>query len=126
MDDYKLKREFRRSRDQNGSENKLIQTLSSFPDLTLSWDDIERYAELDPANARVRALMTDTIGGRDVAALVAAAIAALLRTNGPFEGHDADGSHEAARVLVVAGRSESCCVIALLRGRAADVRRRSG
>ena len=126
MDEYKLKREFEVHAVKTGSENKLIQTLSGFPDLTLSWDDIERYAELDPANARVRALMTDTIESRDVAAFVAAAVAALLRTRWTVRRARCDGSHEEARVFVVAGRSESCCVIALLRSRAADVRQRGG
>lgn len=61
MEEYELKREFKLHADRNGSDNELAETIASFPALTLSWDDIERYAEVDPANTRLRALLADTI-----------------------------------------------------------------
>jgi len=91
MNEYKLKREFEVHAVKTGSENKLIQTLSDFPDLTLSWDDIERYAELDPANARVRALMNDTIEAGMWRLLWLPPSLPYYELDGPFEGHDAMG-----------------------------------
>jgi hypothetical protein len=88
MDDYKLKRDFDARAITNGSENKLVQTLSSFPDLMLSCDNIERYAEIDPANARLRALMADTIGAGMWRLLWLPPSLPYYELNGPFERPD--------------------------------------
>ena len=89
MDEYKLKRDFEEHAARNGSENKLIQTLGSFADLTLSWDNIERYAEFDPANARVRALMNDTIEAGMWRLLWLPPSLPYYELAGPFEQHNA-------------------------------------
>ena len=56
MDDYKLKTEVVASLDKP-SENGLAELLTSGGRAFLSWEDVEAYARLDPANARLRSLL---------------------------------------------------------------------
>ena len=56
MDDYKLKTEVV-ARLGMSSENGLAKLLSDSGRASLSWDDVEAYARLDPANARLRSLL---------------------------------------------------------------------
>ena len=56
MDDYKLKTEVVASlgtASESGLSNLLIDTGRVF----LSWEEVEAYAQLDPANARLRSLL---------------------------------------------------------------------
>ena len=62
MDDYELKRDFAALLGAADTNRGVLDALRATPDLLLSWDDIERYQELDPGNARLRALMGDTVG----------------------------------------------------------------
>ena len=55
MDEYKLKTEVV-ARLEGSSENGLARLLKSGK-VFLSWADVEAYAQLDPANARLRSLM---------------------------------------------------------------------
>ena len=88
MDDYKLKRDFAARVNGNGSDTNLIQTLGTFPDLMLSWDDVERYAELDPGNGRLRVLMAETVGTEMWRLLWLPPSLPYYELNGPFELHD--------------------------------------
>ena len=56
MDDYKLKTEVVASLD-TASENGLAELLTNSGRAFLSWEDVEAYARLDPANARLRSLL---------------------------------------------------------------------
>ena len=56
MDDYKLKTEVVDSLDTS-SDNSLQTLLTNSGRMSLSWEEVEAYAELDPANARLRSLL---------------------------------------------------------------------
>ncbi|WP_428273526.1 helicase-related protein [Candidatus Palauibacter sp.] len=56
MDDYKLKTEVIAGLDTS-SENGLAELLTNSGRAFLSWEDVEAYARLDPANARLRSLL---------------------------------------------------------------------
>jgi hypothetical protein len=63
MDSYKLKRAFQDTVEVSGSADRdLAGLLSPGDDLLLPWDDVSRYAEIDPGNARLRGLLADTVG----------------------------------------------------------------
>jgi Helicase conserved C-terminal domain len=89
MDDYKLKRDFESRVIENSSDSKLIEALGNLPDLMLSWDDIERYAEVDPANARLRALLSDTVGAGMWRLLWLPPSLPYYELKGPFGPHNA-------------------------------------
>jgi hypothetical protein len=86
MDDYKLKRDFETSAD--GSDSKLVKVLGAFPQSMLSWDDVERYRELDPANARLRALLSDTVGAGMWRLLWMTPALPYYGLSGPFEAYN--------------------------------------
>ena len=56
MDDYRLKTEVVARLDVP-SENGLVKLLAGSGRVSLSWEDVEAYAGLDPANARLRSLL---------------------------------------------------------------------
>ena len=56
MDDYKLKTEVV-ARLDTSSENGLAKLLTDSGRAFLPWEDVEAYARLDPANARLRSLL---------------------------------------------------------------------
>ena len=56
MDDYKLKTEVVASLNAS-PENGLAKLLTGGGRVSLSWEDVEAYAQLDPANARLRSLL---------------------------------------------------------------------
>ena len=56
MDDYKLKTEVVARLDK-APENVLMKVLTDSGRLFLSWEDVEAYARLDPANARLRSVL---------------------------------------------------------------------
>jgi hypothetical protein len=62
MDSYKLKKAFQDTIEVSGGNRDLAGLLSRGDDLLLPWDDVSRYAELDPGNARLRGLLADTVG----------------------------------------------------------------
>ena len=55
MDDYKLKTEVVASL-ESSSDNGLAKLLTNSGRAFLSWDEVEAYAQIDPANARLRSL----------------------------------------------------------------------
>ena len=56
MDDYKLKTEVVASLDMS-SENGLAKLLTDSGRVFLAWEEVEAYAQIDPANARLRSLL---------------------------------------------------------------------
>ena len=56
MDDYKLKTEVVEGL-KTSSESSLQRLLSNSGRVSLSWEEVEAYSELDPANARLRSLL---------------------------------------------------------------------
>ena len=54
MSEYKLKKTFR----QRVDEPAMIEAID--PETLLSWDAIESYNEIDPGNARLRSLVSET------------------------------------------------------------------
>ena len=56
MDDYRLKTEVVARLDAS-SQNRLAQLLADSGRVSLSWEEVEAYAPLDPANARLRCLL---------------------------------------------------------------------
>ena len=56
MDDYKLKTEVVARLDIS-SENGLAKLLTDTGKVFLSWEDVEAYARLEPANARLRSML---------------------------------------------------------------------
>lgn len=62
MDDYQLRKAFERGVGRSETKAELSTALSSDAGALLSWKDIERYHEVDPANSRLRSLAADTVG----------------------------------------------------------------
>ena len=60
MDEYELKRGFREAI-ADGDATDLMATLAGPNSGLLPWDDVVAYRRIDPANARLRALLADTI-----------------------------------------------------------------
>ncbi|MDE0659257.1 MAG: helicase-related protein [Gammaproteobacteria bacterium] len=56
MDDYRLKTEVAK-RLPASSEDGLSHLLTESPRVSLSWEDVQDYADVDPANARLRSLL---------------------------------------------------------------------
>jgi hypothetical protein len=62
MEDYQLKQHFQ-SIAQSNDSSRLFDALSSTPGALLTQEDLRSYRRLDPANARLRALLHDTVDG---------------------------------------------------------------
>ena len=62
MDEYKIKRVFKDILDIPDRMRELASIIAESSGSLLSWSDIESYKRIDPANARLRSLMSDTIG----------------------------------------------------------------
>jgi len=60
MDDYELKRELKETIDA-GKSAAVAAALSGAGAGLLSWEDVTAYRAIDPANARLRTLVADTI-----------------------------------------------------------------
>ena len=56
MDNYQLKRKVVANLDTS-SDNRLAKLLTDGGRVSLSWEEVEAYAQLDPANARLRSLL---------------------------------------------------------------------
>jgi hypothetical protein len=62
MDEYQLKATFTDAVMRPKPITAIRDALASCPRALLDWDDVERYRALDPANARLRHLISDVIG----------------------------------------------------------------
>jgi len=60
MDEYDLKRDFRAAIDGD-DHARLAAALSEHRWALLSWEDVQAYRCIDPANARLRCLLRDTV-----------------------------------------------------------------
>lgn len=61
MERYALKKAFDETANGGHAPEELVELVKSGTGL-LDWDEVSRYAALDPANARLRALESDTVG----------------------------------------------------------------
>ncbi|MSR47712.1 MAG: hypothetical protein EXS13_11720 [Planctomycetes bacterium] len=61
MDDYKLKKAFDEASDGDGAA-ELARIIDGDVSSLLDWDEVRRFGRIDPANARLRSVMADTIG----------------------------------------------------------------
>jgi hypothetical protein len=61
MDDYQLKEAFKKATTDAQLIPALRDALKGCSQTLLDWDDVERYRQLDPANARLRHLIADVI-----------------------------------------------------------------
>ncbi len=61
MDEYKLKEALEAIVDA-GDTTAVRKVLERHPGLLLNWDEIQRYRQVDPGNARLRSLAADTLG----------------------------------------------------------------
>jgi hypothetical protein len=88
MDDYQLKCQVLKAVSGSGEGTAVKDALTSVPDAILSRTDIEAYRLVDPANARLRALLAATLD-RGVAELfwIPPALP-YYRLEGPFENPD--------------------------------------
>lgn len=62
MDDYELKHSLEDALEDPEPHGELAAELTRKSSLLLPWQDIRAYAEIDPSNARLRALLADTVG----------------------------------------------------------------
>jgi hypothetical protein len=60
MDEYELKKSFNAA-SESGASADLYQALSQPEAGLLRWDDVLAYRKIDPANARLRSLLQDTV-----------------------------------------------------------------
>jgi hypothetical protein len=58
---YKLKSELRKKLESGDGRMAIAKALSASSTATLKWEDIHRYAEIDPGNPRMRALVADLL-----------------------------------------------------------------
>jgi hypothetical protein len=63
LDEYEFKRDFVEGVKRPNVSQQLSMAIASAPAALLPWEDVERYRVLDPANARLRHLLADTLGG---------------------------------------------------------------
>lgn len=61
MDSYKLKEQFLALAGKEGAAQPLADAVAAHTGLVISAADVEAYRKIDPANARLRALMADTL-----------------------------------------------------------------
>lgn len=90
MDDYLLKRDFRQALAAPGVVPDLEGLLSAAKSL-LPWDAVEAYESIDPANARLRALLADTVGRGLWRLLWMPASLPYWKPTGPFAEPGAQG-----------------------------------
>jgi len=62
MEDYELKAAFKAAIDEPERRQKVADLIATRPLGLLPWNDIRQYERVDPANARLRALVTETLG----------------------------------------------------------------
>jgi len=86
MDDYEFKADFKEAAADPKRASELVKTLASSANAMLPWDDVERYQKLDPANARLRQLVADTLDSGAWRRLWLPASLPYYKTSGPYEG----------------------------------------
>lgn len=86
MDDYELKASFEDALKDPDQHAELARELADEPSVLLSWHDIRAYAEIDPGNSRLRALLADTIGMGAWRLLWVPPALPYHRPEGPFDG----------------------------------------
>lgn len=60
MDEYELKRSFKTAAAKLATK-ELLDSVASGTGMMLNWDDVRSYRRIDPANARLRGLIHDTV-----------------------------------------------------------------
>ncbi|MFO0821177.1 MAG: helicase-related protein [Pirellulales bacterium] len=60
MDDYQLKRALREIV-EDGETDEIAKALAAADGSLLRWEDVQAYRQIDPANARLRSLLNDTV-----------------------------------------------------------------
>jgi len=61
MRDYQVKRAFGEALKDTDFRSELADALADIDGALFPWDDLESYARIDPGNARLRALFSDTV-----------------------------------------------------------------
>lgn len=89
MEDYDLKTRFEDRCELPACRDELSAALDEYPGLTLDWDEIGEYGQLDPANTRLRALLADTVGAGAWRRLWMPPALPYYRLSGPFAGREA-------------------------------------
>ena len=84
MEGYDLKRRLKQQHDSVDQSIEVIRALRRAESTMLSREDIERYRELDPANARLRSLHADMIEGDAWRLLWIPSSLAYYQGAGPF------------------------------------------
>lgn len=87
MEDYKLKREFHDALDHGDKRGVLVRSLEKAKYLLLPWQEIERYQELDPRNARLRGLIKQMIKSGMWQLLWLPPALSYYDLEGPFKNH---------------------------------------
>ena len=105
MDDYKLKDAVKLGLEDRKTHGAVVRAIARHQRGLLSWDDIVKYAEIDPANARMRSLDRRCRRRWRLAPLVGAAVACLLPARRPVRRPRHSGLHQASRLFVLAGCS---------------------
>lgn len=91
MDDYALKRAFLKAGAEAPSRRPLVDALGPGASSLLDWEEVQRYARLDPANARLRALATDTVGRGAWRLLWLPPALAYTEPGAPFDAAETSG-----------------------------------
>jgi len=84
MDEYKLKEGFEKTAKDESKKGSLADALAVATPLLLSWEDIEAYRAVDPANARLRWLLQDVIDRALWKLLWVPPCAPYYRLSGPY------------------------------------------
>ena len=87
MDDYQLKKALRSVAD-NGGDGEIAKTLAPADAGLLRWDEVQAYRQIDPANARLRALLADTVDKELWKLLWLPPSLTYYQLSGPFAGLD--------------------------------------
>lgn len=89
MDKYELKNAFNEA--CSNEDQEICGYLSDAEELLLPWDDIEAYREIDPRNARLRSLLSGTIGANAWKLLWLPPSLPYYELGGPFADQVQDG-----------------------------------
>lgn len=85
MDEYELKRALKDAA-VTGGEHSLARALADAQTHLLRWDDIRTYSQIDPANARLRSLLADTVAAGHWQLLWLPPSLPYYGLEGPFSG----------------------------------------
>jgi hypothetical protein len=84
MEGYQFKRKLRSAAHDPAAKQAIVDTLAQGNGLGLSGQDLERYAEIDPANARLRWLIEDVMDSGSWQFLWVPPCHPYYRPSGPF------------------------------------------